>query len=245
MPILAALAFVALLGTLFYEYSSRLRPPPSGNPPPAWSDPGSPGAPVEADESARSTFARSSFPSWLWKLGRFELRVSLSADQVVKLLKEHLRPEPGYAFFLPIGGRAVGWVQGDRFQISLIGDLSRHPSSWIADGAIAPAGGGTILRSDFVLRKSRLLTLALVAVLILSGALYSKLTGSNRPSGAASQYVGLHRRARMVESPAVGTAIRARMVAIRRLAAVLRSRLNSARDVATVAAHRGRIFRAP
>jgi hypothetical protein len=145
---------------------------------------------VSADQPARSTFARSSFPSWLWKLGRFELRVPLPATQVVKLLQEHLRPEPGYALFLPIGGRAVGWVQGERFQVSLIGGLTRRPSSWIADGAIVPAGEGTILRSDFVRRKSRLLTFALFAVWFLSGALYAALTASDRSSGAVWQYAG-------------------------------------------------------
>jgi len=176
---------VALLGSLFLEFSSRLRPPPTGDLPPGWSDLASPGAPVSADQPARSTFARSSFPSWLWKLGRFELRVPLPATQVVKLLQEQLRPEPGYALFLPIGGRAVGWVQGERFQVSLIGHLSRRPSSWIADGAIVPAGEGTILRSDFVLRKSRLVTFALFAVWILTGALYGALTASDPYSGAA------------------------------------------------------------
>lgn len=114
----------------------------------------------------------------------------LPTNQVVKLLEEHVRPEPRYALFLPIGGRAVGWVQGERFQVSLVGDLSRRPSSWIADGAIVPAGEGTILRSDFVLRKSRLLTFAVFAIWISFGALYTALTASEQASAAAWQYAG-------------------------------------------------------
>ncbi len=173
MPILSVLFFVALLGSLFLEFSSRLRPPLTGDLPLAWSELASPGEPVKTDEPAHSTFAPASFPWWLWKLGRFELRVPLPTNQVVKLLKEQVRPEPAYAVFLPIGGRAVGWVEGEHFQVSLIGDFSRRPSSWIADGAIVSAGEGTILRSDLVLRKSRLLTVVLFAVWILSGAIYA------------------------------------------------------------------------
>jgi hypothetical protein len=190
VPIFSALIFLALLASLFFEFSSRLRPPPTGDLPPAWSELASPAVPVKMDEPARGTFVPSTFPSWLWKLGRFELRVPLPANHVAKMLKEHLRPEPGYALFLPIGGRAVGWVQAERFQVSLVGDFSRRPSSWIADGAIVPAGEGTILRSDFVLRKSRLVTFALFAVWILSGALYIALTASVQSSARAWQGAG-------------------------------------------------------
>ena len=54
----------------------------------AWSELAAPGAPVRLDEAAHWTFVRSTFPSWLWKLGRFELRVPLPTNEVVKLLKK-------------------------------------------------------------------------------------------------------------------------------------------------------------
>src|SRR2546430_13307175 len=155
---------MALLASLVFEVSSRLRPPPTEGLPLAWSELAAAGAPISPDQPAQWTFTRPSFPSWLWKLGRFELCVPVPTNHVVKLLTERLRSEPAYALFLPIGGRAVGWVQDGYFQASLIGDFSRHPSSWIADGAIVPAGDGTILRSDLVVRKSRLVTVGLVAI---------------------------------------------------------------------------------
>ena len=185
MPILAAVAFVTLVASLVFDVSSRLRPPPTQGLPLAWSELAAPGAPVRLDQAAHWTFVPSTFPSWLWKLGRFELRVPLPTNEVVKRLKERLRSEPAYALFLPIGGRAVGWVQDGYFQASLIGDFSRHPSSWIADGAIVPAGDGTILRSDLVVRKSRLVTFGLVAIWILLGSLYASLTSLDQPTNAA------------------------------------------------------------
>jgi len=108
---------------------------------------------------------------------------------VAKRLKQALRTEPAYALFLPIGGRAVGWVEDGRFQASLIGGLSRHPSSWIADGALVPAGDGTVLRSDFIVRKSRLLLIGVFAAWILVGALW--LASAEQLTVAVLTVVGL------------------------------------------------------
>jgi len=132
------------------------------------------------DQPANWTFSTSPAASWLWKLGRFELETPVPPREVAKRLRQMLRTDPAYAIFLPIGGRAVGWVEEGRFQVSLIGAMSRHPSSWIAEGAIVPAGDGTILRSDFIVRKSRLAMLGLFAIWIVSGALYGWLASARQ-----------------------------------------------------------------
>ena len=180
MPVFAALAFAALVAALVFDVASRIRPPQLRRVDGAWNELTEPGGAVRMDQPASWTFSTSPAPSWLWKLGRFELEVPLPPYEVAKRLKQMLRTEPAYALFLPIRGRAVGWVEDGRFQTSLIGAMSRHPSSWIAEGAIVSAGDGTILRSDFIVRKSRLAILGLFAVWIVSGALYGWLASAQQ-----------------------------------------------------------------
>jgi hypothetical protein len=156
------------------------------------------------DQPASWTFSTSRAPSWLWKLGRFEFEVPLPPHEVTKRLKQMLRTEPAYAIFLPIRGRAVGWVEDGRFQASLIGEMSRHPSSWIAEGAIVSAGDGTILRSEFILRESRLAILGVFAIWIVSGALYGWLASAQQSTrslliiSAVVVYLGILRGASLV-----------------------------------------------
>ncbi len=189
VPILAALAFAALVASLLLDVVARLRPPRSHELRVTWSEIAAPGAPVKMDQPAHWAFRRSAPRSWLWNLGRFELEAPLPPHEVAKRLKQALRTEPAYALFLPIGGRAVGWVEDGRFQASLIGGLSRHPSSWIADGALVPAGDGTVLRSDFIVRKSRLLLIGVFAAWILVGALW--LASAEQLTVAVLTVVGL------------------------------------------------------